>query len=92
MGSTERTVSGEELKDSSTVGVGQDDGQIDRLRTPVDLFVRNLSFKTNEEALKNFFAQYGEVQYAEVGLHMSLQILPTVPRALLSDVHWEGDA
>ncbi|OZC06175.1 hypothetical protein X798_06841 [Onchocerca flexuosa] len=41
-------------------------GQTDRLNMPVDLFVRNLSFKTTEEQLKKFFEQYGEVQYAEV--------------------------
>lgn len=48
-----------------TVGC-PDEGQTDRLLMPVDLFVRNLSFKTTDETLKNFFEKYGEVQYAEV--------------------------
>lgn len=47
-------------------GQGVGGGQTDRLNIPVDLFVRNLSFKTTEEQLKKFFEQYGEVQYAEV--------------------------
>lgn len=43
------------------------DGSLNEgLRVPVDLIVLNLSFKTDEEALKKFFEQYGEVQYVEV--------------------------
>uniref|UniRef100_A0A0R3RT64 TAR DNA-binding protein 43 n=1 Tax=Elaeophora elaphi TaxID=1147741 RepID=A0A0R3RT64_9BILA len=43
------------------------DGSLNEgLRVPVDLIVLNLSFKTDEETLKKFFEQYGEVQYVEV--------------------------
>lgn len=45
---------------------GLDDSLNESMRVPVDLIVLNLSFKTDEEALKIFFEQYGEVQYAEV--------------------------
>lgn len=45
---------------------GLDGSLNESLRVPVDLIVLNLSFKTDEEALKKFFEQYGEVQYVEV--------------------------
>ncbi|EJW85491.1 hypothetical protein WUBG_03595 [Wuchereria bancrofti] len=45
---------------------GWDGSLNESLRVPVDLIVLNLSFKTDEEALKKFFEQYGEVQYVEV--------------------------
>lgn len=45
---------------------GLDNSLNEGLRVPVDLIVLNLSFKTDEESLKKFFEQYGEVQYVEV--------------------------
>ncbi|VDK80532.1 unnamed protein product [Onchocerca ochengi] len=45
---------------------GLDGSLNESLRVPVDLIVLNLPFKTEEEALKKFFEQYGEVQYVEV--------------------------
>lgn len=46
---------------------GLDGSLNDSLRVPVDLIVLNLSFKSEEDTLKKFFEQYGEVQYVEVG-------------------------